>query len=72
MVYVSVQIDTYTIAQLHEEIAKLRDRFGPERSVGPVTFEFNEDGEFRIVIETQKQGDMAYTINDIGDLVEES
>lgn len=68
--HIAVEIDAHTIEQLHQEIQELYVRFGPDRSVGPVTFEFEEEGKVRILIGTQKQGNQAYEINEIGNLVE--
>jgi hypothetical protein len=65
--YASVEIDSYTIEKLHEEIERLRKYYGPERSVGPVTFELEEDG-FRILIGTQKNGNRAYVFDVMGEI----
>jgi hypothetical protein len=69
MITSTFEIDAYTIGLIHDEAERLREAYGPERDVGPITFELGEDGLY-IYIDTQKQGQHRYKVDDIGRLVQ--
>lgn len=68
--YVSFQLDGFEIRQLHDEIVRLEEYYGPDREVGPITFVVEDGGMFHVLIGTQKDGDRSYIFDDIGILKE--
>ena len=66
----SFQLDGFEFRQLHDEIVRLEEYYGPEREVGPVIFEFGES-LCRVFIGTQKDGNRSYIFDNFGILKED-
>jgi hypothetical protein len=63
-----IQLDADLIDQLHAEIEQLQATYGDQRGVGPVTLEWSEDTGLGIIIEVEKQGRLAYALDEMGRL----
>lgn len=68
---IRITLDNYLIKQLRNKIQDIDMRYGPDRSVGPVTIISRDKNPIEILIETQKQGTVECYLDTYGNLVED-
>jgi hypothetical protein len=68
---VSFEVEAFLVREMLTRIDELDERYGPRPCSGPVTIEFREDS-VRVLISTPAQGTFAYTVNAVGELVDDT
>lgn len=67
---VRVSLDRSLIEELADKVREIDLRYGPDRSVGPVTIILRQGEQTEVLIETQKQGTVECYLTEYGRLIE--